>query len=170
MSAAQAEDLPFFRECLADGQAYVSQRAMDGLVALVRRTYESETTARVAKLLEAQLSPSQSEQQKIAAANALAQLGKANPAKLAPLLKSGSTELRWTVLLAMGNAAEAAAIPYIKPMLEDPSWRMCAAALDAMDKIAGRSDDNQQLIQVVRPTLHDADGFVRAAAHDCWAR
>jgi HEAT repeat protein len=155
----KASTVTFFGECLADDQAFVRQRAIDGLLAAVENGVPRQQAA---PYLEAAIADPD-RNIRVLAIGALAQVGGASLTKLASLLNDESMEVRVTIIQAIGRSREPAAAEHLKPLLRDPQWRIRAAALDAMaqlrmEKNAGRVAD------AVVECLADEDTFVRGKA------
>ena len=167
----QAQALAFLRECLADDQAFVRHRAVDGLASVA-----SNSRARrgeVVELLHELLQRDDDTDLQMLAVSALNRLRVFEVDRLAPLLDAPSMELRRTAIQALGYSRQAAAVEPILPMLEDEQWRVRAAALEALGEIArggaGRARVSAEA-GLVMTLLDDEDAFVAARAAELLGR
>jgi len=158
-------DLPFLRECLADGDDYVRQRAIDGLVnAVDAAAYDWRDSARaaVAPILSA-AAGEDDRSMRLLALGAMAKVRAVDVERAASLLHGADMETCMTAVEALGAAGTLAARGHLAPMLGDGRWRIRAAALEALKHcppppagggLAGRAVE----------MLGDEDDFVRSRA------
>ena len=164
VSSAAAPHVGFFVECLADPEPYVRQRAVQGLAAVAQRGGVAGRQAR--ERLVALLGSAGDEQMRLALLGVLHELDHWPLDKIEPLLSEGTIEVRRTALLTMGHSRMPAAIEPVARQLEDPDWRIRAAALDALSDIAGHPDPThkKRVADKVLAVVDDKDDFVRSRA------
>ncbi len=163
---AKPAAVDFFAECLTDPQVYVRQRAVDGLVAIIegasygdeRETLKPRITAVLTELLD-----DPDRDVRLLAVGAMMQAEIANVPRVGEMLQDESMEVRATALKALGFSRDQAAMKYVLPLLDDPQWRVRAAALEAVKQLA-RSEGREQLHDYIIARLADPEPFVREKA------
>ncbi|HDZ22047.1 hypothetical protein LCGC14_0016460 [marine sediment metagenome] len=162
---AKPEATNFLAECLTDSQVYVRQRAVDGLVKVVDECSSSERAPMKTKVggVLTELLDDPDRNVRLLAISAMMQGDMANVPRLAGMLGDESMEIRATALKALGFSRKRAALEYVVPLLEDPQWRVRAAALEAIKQLAKR-DDYKKVGPAVIRRLEDPEPFVRNLA------
>ncbi len=163
--SAKVSALGFLGECLADPQTYVRQRAIDGLLRVAKHSRggkSSRAHKQVAALLDTALGDDD-RNIRLLAVGALAKIKAVKPTRLAQMLDDDSLEVRTTVIRAMGFSGNRKATKYIKALLDDPQWRIRAAALEALDQLV---DEKRaySVAPLVMKRLNDQDEYVRELA------
>lgn len=161
VSSAAAMHIGFFVECLADPEPYVRQRAVQGLVAVAQRGGSGAVRARE-RLVEL-LGSTRDEQLRLSLLGVLHELDHWPLEKIRPLLAEGSIEVRRTALLTLGHSQMPAAIEPVAAQLDDPDWRIRAAALDALSDLA-RDPNEKRIAAKVLSVVDDPDEFVSSRA------
>ncbi|MBS3735320.1 MAG: HEAT repeat domain-containing protein [Phycisphaerae bacterium] len=162
-----AANVRFLGECLADSQVYIRQRAVDGLVAVVTSAghdREHVLRRRVRPLLESLLCDTD-RQMRLLAVGALGRIEAVSVERMAELLSDESTEMRATVLRALGFSGAREAVVHIVPLLQDPQWHVRVASLKALGRII-RSRPPEYVRSAVVKRLADDESFVRATAEN----
>lgn len=163
-----ATALPFLRECLTDAQSYVRHRAVEGMANLAGEHEQHQ--AEVVAILETTLADRSDRDLQVLGISALTRLGAVDVARLAPLLDHEAMEVRRSAIRALGFSGDGRAAAHVLPRLDDPQWRVRAAALEALQELSRQLPDPQAVGQRVLPLLADEDGFVRANAATLLAR
>lgn len=162
---AGAWAIDFLRECLADPQDYIRQRAVDGLAraASAWRTSEDAKTT-IAGIL-ASLLHDEDRDMRLLAVGALAKASMVDVERVASMLDDESLEVRLTAIQAIGSTSKPAGLRHLTPLLKDPQWRVRAATLDALRSLV---EERQawRIAPAVTEMLKDEDSFVRAKAAD----
>ena len=167
IASADQNILGFLGECLADQQLYIRQQALEGLVAV----YQSDKVPEAArdrvrqdsrKLMEIALGDDNRNIRLLAVA-AMAKTESVSIHRMSELLGDESMEVRAMAIKAMGFSGDASAANYLTPLLNDPQWRIRAAALEALGKVV-RSEHGVSVAPQVAAKLEDDDAYVRAIA------
>lgn len=158
-TSAGPQTIGFFGECLTDPQSFVRQKAIDGLVTAAGTSPNPE----VNKHLDAALSDSD-RNVRLLAVGAMAKIKAADIDRLARLLDDDSLEVRASVIAALGLSGKSKAVEYLKPLLNDPLWRIRAATLEALDDLVQEDKSSSSVASSVVVLLGDDDAFVRGLA------
>lgn len=159
LAEPQAHLVSFFVECLADRDAYLRERGIDGLVKLG----EDGSRPAIIALEQAALG-ADDETVVLLAVAGLGEVGKVDIEVMTRLFEStDSAEVQRTILLTAGYSRQASAIDLIARALKDPRWRVRAAGLEALEDIKSNADKNK-MGELVRPLLADPEPFIRATA------
>ena len=160
ISEPQADYVLIFVECLADRDAYIRERGIDGLV-LIGERFE---TAQAGAALEQAALNSDDKSVVLLSVAGLAEIGQVDIAALTKLFEQTEhAEVQRTVLMAAGYSRKPEALGLIERALKDPRWRVRAAGLEALDDIS-RNLEASQLGDIVSPLLTDPEPFLRANA------
>ena len=166
VKSASFTSIGFLAECLADQQDYVRQRAVDGLAAVGARARHDSSAAPVAikiqGLLEGLLGDDD-RNMRLLAIGAMMKMGNVNVSRLADMLDDDAMEVRTTIVKALGYSGDASAIKTIVPLLNDPQWRIRAAAMEAISKLVDEKLPPSVALKVLE-RLDDEEDFVRALA------
>lgn len=154
--AKSADAVCFFGECMADGQPYVHQRAIDALVEIAQS--QKSRRAAVLAMLENHLDGTD-ENRVALLVNGLSKLQEFDVDRMGRLLEFDSSELRLMVVLALGDSHQPRASKYLMPMLGDTHWRVRASAAEAIGKLRDKSAG-----PALGKLLDDPDPFVAKIA------
>lgn len=167
IAGADQNVLGFLGECLADSQLYIRQQALEGLVTVYQGNRVPEAAREQVRqdsrrLMEIALGDD-NRNIRLLAISAMTKTQSVSIRKMSELLGDESMEVRATAIKAMGFSGDASAASFLKPLLNDPQWRIRAAALEALGKVV-RSENGGGYAPQVAAMLQDDDAYVRAIA------
>ena len=166
LSAVEA--IPFYIECLADEQIYIKERAIDGIIMPLSGYSSSRSqNAKIYKKLGlaalTNLVKHGDPETKLRAISALQKLDAIDIELFSGLLSDPSEEVRSTVIMALGRSQKASAAPHILPLLDDDSWRIRKACLEALGKLR-MSKVPRSIGDKVVKRLNDPDPYIKQIA------
>lgn len=156
----QPDYVPIFVECLADRDAYIRERGIDGLV-LIGQQFDKVAAGRA--LQDAALN-SDDKSVVLLSVTGLGEIEQVDIDTLTTLFEQTEhAEVQRTILMAAGYSRNGEAIGLVERALKDPRWRVRAAGLEALEDISSNAN-KARLGRIIGPLLNDPEPFIRANA------